>query len=182
MMTLKKEIDDYIESQQNAEILNSGDKDELQCIDISKSSEDKIEENTKADDRNRYRKILRDILYKCENCNAFVQVDVNRTKMELDSLILQIKNLIDQDQIQPKNELYEIDEQDIDIDHISRVTKREKEILVLIVRGLSNKEIANELHITERTVKNHISNLFKKINVIDRTQAAVYAIKNGIAM
>jgi len=43
-----------------------------------------------------------------------------------------------------------------------------------------NKEIANELNITERTVKNHIANLFKKINVYDRTQAAVYAIKNGI--
>lgn len=60
------------------------------------------------------------------------------------------------------------------------LTKREKEILILIARGLLNKEIANELNITERTVKNHISNLFKKINVYDRTQAAVYAIKNKI--
>lgn len=60
------------------------------------------------------------------------------------------------------------------------LTKREKEILVLIAKGLLNKEIANELNITERTVKNHISNLFKKINVYDRTQAAVYAIKNKI--
>ena len=60
------------------------------------------------------------------------------------------------------------------------LTKREKEILILITKGMLNKEIANELNITERTVKNHISNLFKKINVYDRTQAAVYAIKSGI--
>lgn len=60
------------------------------------------------------------------------------------------------------------------------LTKREREILVLITKGKLNKEIANELNITERTVKNHIANLFKKINVYDRTQAAVYAIKNGI--
>ncbi len=44
-----------------------------------------------------------------------------------------------------------------------------------------NKEIASALGISERTVKNHISNIFKKIKVTDRTQAAVYAIKHGIA-
>ena len=43
-----------------------------------------------------------------------------------------------------------------------------------------NKEIAMELKISERTVKNHISNLFKKIDVNDRTQAAVFAIKNDL--
>lgn len=69
-------------------------------------------------------------------------------------------------------------EQIIENDNLLPLTKREKEILVLISRGMLNKEIANELNITERTVKNHISNLFKKMNVYDRTQAAVYAIKN----
>ena len=44
----------------------------------------------------------------------------------------------------------------------------------------SNKEIASVLNISERTVKNHISNIFKKIDVSDRTQAAVFAIKNDI--
>ena len=62
----------------------------------------------------------------------------------------------------------------------SYLTKRETEILVLIAKGLLNKEIADKLNITERTVKNHISNIFKKINVYDRTQAAVYAIKHKI--
>lgn len=59
------------------------------------------------------------------------------------------------------------------------LTKREREILILIAKGFINKEIAQNLSISEKTVKNHISNLFKKINVSDRTQAAVYAIKNN---
>ena len=44
----------------------------------------------------------------------------------------------------------------------------------------SNKEIAEKMHISERTVKNHISSIFKKIDVADRTQAAVFAIKNNL--
>ena len=63
---------------------------------------------------------------------------------------------------------------------IDSLTKRELEILKLIAQGLFNKEIAAMLNISERTVKNHISNIFKKIDVSDRTQAAVFAIKNGI--
>ncbi len=61
----------------------------------------------------------------------------------------------------------------------NELTKREREILVLIAKGYINKEIAQNLSISEKTVKNHISNLFKKIDVSDRTQAAVYAIKNN---
>lgn len=60
------------------------------------------------------------------------------------------------------------------------LTKREIEILCLVAEGLFNKEIAYKLSISEKTVKNHVSNIFKKIGVSDRTQAAVYAIKNGI--
>lgn len=68
----------------------------------------------------------------------------------------------------------------IDNNKIKTLTKREMEILVYIVHGLLNKEIATELNICERTVKNHVFNLFKKINVSDRTQAAVFAIKNDL--
>lgn len=60
------------------------------------------------------------------------------------------------------------------------LTKRELEVLELIAGGLLNKEIAYTLNISEKTVKNHVSNIFKKIGVSDRTQAAVYAIKNNI--
>ncbi len=59
------------------------------------------------------------------------------------------------------------------------LTKRELEILKLLAEGLYNKEIAFRLSISEKTVKNHVSNIFKKINVSDRTQAAVYAIRNN---
>lgn len=63
---------------------------------------------------------------------------------------------------------------------VDSLTRREKEMLVYIAKGMFNKEIAMELKISERTVKNHISNLFRKIDVNDRTQAAVFAIKNNL--
>lgn len=69
---------------------------------------------------------------------------------------------------------------DIDLEKINNLTKREIEILKQIAGGRFNKEIADYLNITERTVKNHISNLFKKIDVNDRTQAAVFAIRNNL--
>lgn len=59
-----------------------------------------------------------------------------------------------------------------------KLTPREKEVLVLIARGLSNKEIGQELYISEKTVKNHVSSVLKKIAVNDRTQAALYAVKH----
>lgn len=69
---------------------------------------------------------------------------------------------------------------DVDKDKIDSLTRREMEVLIQIANGKFNKEIANSLDISERTVKNHISNIFKKIDVNDRTQAAVFAIKNDI--
>lgn len=69
---------------------------------------------------------------------------------------------------------------DIDKDKIESLTNRELEVLIQVANGMSNKEIATNLNISERTVKNHISNIFKKIDVSDRTQAAVFAIKNNI--
>lgn len=69
---------------------------------------------------------------------------------------------------------------DIDKEKLNSLTKREVEILTQVAGGMFNKEIANNLNISERTVKNHISNIFKKIDVSDRTQAAVFAIRNNI--
>lgn len=60
------------------------------------------------------------------------------------------------------------------------LTRRELEVLKLLAEGLYNKEIAYKLSISEKTVKNHVSSIFKKIGVFDRTQAAVYAIRNNI--
>lgn len=69
---------------------------------------------------------------------------------------------------------------DNDRDKIESLTKRELEVLIQVASGRFNKEIAMSLDISERTVKNHISNIFKKIDVVDRTQAAVFAIKNDL--
>lgn len=66
-----------------------------------------------------------------------------------------------------------------DSDKAKDVTKREKQILISIAQGKSNKDIADSFDISERTVKNHITSLFKKIGVSDRTQAAVFAIRNN---
>lgn len=61
------------------------------------------------------------------------------------------------------------------------LTKREVEILMLIAQGKSNQEIADELFITLKTVKTHVSNILSKLEVEDRTQAAIYAFKHGLA-
>ncbi len=63
---------------------------------------------------------------------------------------------------------------------INNLTNREIEVLKLIAEGMINKEIAKNLYISEKTVKNHISNIFKKLDVNDRTQAAIYAFKHNI--
>lgn len=69
---------------------------------------------------------------------------------------------------------------DIEKDKIDSLTSRELEVLIQVANGMFNKEIATNLNISERTVKNHVSNIFKKIDVSDRTQAAVFAIRNNI--
>lgn len=60
------------------------------------------------------------------------------------------------------------------------LTSREIEVLELIAEGMINKEIAKKLYISEKTVKNHVSSIFRKLNVSDRTQAAIYAFKHNI--
>lgn len=69
---------------------------------------------------------------------------------------------------------------DMDREKLASLTKREVEILTQVACGMFNKEIAVNLNISERTVKNHISNIFKKIDASDRTQTAVFAIRNNI--
>lgn len=61
------------------------------------------------------------------------------------------------------------------------LTEREHEVLRLIARGMSNREIAKELTVSEKTVKTHVSNILAKLHLADRTQAALYAVRRGLA-
>lgn len=64
---------------------------------------------------------------------------------------------------------------------VEDLTEREHEVLRLISRGHNNREIARELHLTEGTVKGYVSIILGKLGVDDRTQAALYALKHGLA-
>ena len=63
---------------------------------------------------------------------------------------------------------------------LDQLTERERDVLALIARGLSNRQIADSLHITEGTVKGHVSNVLSKLHLQDRTQAALFAVRRGL--
>jgi DNA-binding NarL/FixJ family response regulator len=64
---------------------------------------------------------------------------------------------------------------------LSRLSDRELQVLRLIANGKDNAEIARELFISAKTVKNHISNILLKLSIDNRIQAAVYAVRSGLA-
>lgn len=61
------------------------------------------------------------------------------------------------------------------------LTAREMDVLTLVARGLSNQEIADQLSLSERTVRGHVSNVLSKLHLASRTQAALYAVREGLA-
>ena len=63
---------------------------------------------------------------------------------------------------------------------VEELTERETEVLRLLAQGQANKQIARSLNIAEKTVKTHVSNILSKLGVQSRTQATLYAIRNGL--
>lgn len=81
------------------------------------------------------------------------------------------------------NRFKEISKQELAHDTIQEVntlTSREKDICSLLAKGQNNKEISEELFLSQGTVKNHITNILSKLNLRDRTQLAIFAIKNNL--
>jgi NarL family two-component system response regulator LiaR len=60
------------------------------------------------------------------------------------------------------------------------LTERELEVVQALAQGKSNKEIARDLDISEKTVRNHASNIYRKLHIFDRTQAVIYAVRHGL--
>ena len=73
-----------------------------------------------------------------------------------------------------------VNEDEDEKDDLESLTKREHEILSLIAEGMSNRDISENLVISEKTVKNHVSSILRKLDLSDRTQAAIYAFRNSL--
>jgi two-component system, NarL family, response regulator LiaR len=80
------------------------------------------------------------------------------------------RKLMDQVAVQPSNPVKSSND----------ISEREMDVIRLVAQGMSNREIANTLVISEKTVKTHIGSLLSKLNLNDRTQLAIYALKNGL--
>ena len=70
----------------------------------------------------------------------------------------------------------------IEDERLVRLSPRERDVIACLARGLSNRAISEELYVSEKTVKTHVSSILSKLRVSDRTQAAVYALRHGIGI
>ncbi len=117
-------------------------------------------------------------VYKVTSAGAegFIQKDI--TSEELEEAIQEV---LDGGKVFPKSLSPEnVEEDQGGTDYRELLSNREYEVLTLLARGMSNKEIAEELYISEKTVKNHVSNILRKLDVNDRTQAVITALKQGL--
>ena len=127
-----------------------------------------------SNDRNLYQEMLSK-----EGISAFFHINFKIEELMKGMSSILSNKIFVQESIMKEMKNTDID-RNSDLYKINSLTKREMEVLVQVANGMFNKEIAISLNISERTVKNHLSNIFKKLEVSDRTQAAVIAIKNNI--
>jgi len=102
----------------------------------------------------------------------YIQIEKENTELIYEELKIAYDNL--------KDEHVKVEINPEEKEKILSLTEREREICSLIGQGKNNKEISKELYLSEGTVKNHITNIFNKLNLRDRTQLAVYSLKNKI--
>ncbi|KGR75743.1 response regulator [Ureibacillus sinduriensis] len=104
--------------------------------------------------------------------------------IEPDELVNSIRQIISGENIihpAATTQLEETLREEENLPHVKNaLTPRERDVLAELTKGKSNREIASSLFVTEKTVKTHISNIFTKLEVQDRTQAALYAVKHGL--
>lgn len=97
------------------------------------------------------------------------------------------KNVVEEQLLEAVHKAFEERDEDLEPadeedfkDRDMRLTRRERDVLAFIAEGKNNRQIAEALCISEKTVKNHLTSIFRKLGVQDRTQAALYALKKGI--
>ncbi|MCP1145891.1 response regulator [Lysinibacillus endophyticus] len=104
--------------------------------------------------------------------------------IEPDDLVSSIRQIINGENILhpvANSKLEETLREEENLPHVKNpLTPREQDVLAELTKGKSNREIAASLFVTEKTVKTHISNIFTKLEVQDRTQAALYAVKHNL--
>ncbi|MFW6006858.1 MAG: response regulator [Bacillota bacterium] len=106
---------------------------------------------------------------------GYIQKDINP-----EDLHQSIKKVMDGDTVFPASVEKNIEESTEGEDIIEELSDREHQVLELLAQGMSNKELAEELYISEKTVKNHVSNILRKLSVNDRTQAVILGLKKGL--
>lgn len=101
--------------------------------------------------------------------------------IEPDDLVASIRQIMQGEHILHPEVTTSLEQEDEVVPHrLNPLTPRELDVLAELTKGKSNREIAASLFVTEKTVKTHISNIFTKLAVQDRTQAALYAVKHGL--
>ena len=107
---------------------------------------------------------------------GYIQKDI-----EPDELRNSIKKVMNGNKVFPAKIEEKVDEQiENEKSNLEELSNRENEVLELLAQGMSNRDIAEELYINEKTVKNHVSSILRKFSVNDRTQAVIVALKNGL--
>lgn len=107
---------------------------------------------------------------------GYIQKDI-----EPDELRNSIKKVMNGNKVFPTKIEEKVDEQiNTKKSNLEELSNRENEVLELLAQGMSNRDIAEELYISEKTVKNHVSSILRKFSVNDRTQAVIVALKNGL--